>query len=215
MSQSSNSPPPPPGAPAVSPRASKIAIASLICGVLAVMGLFPITSLPAVILGIIGIVKTGNPVNQLRGKGMAVAGLVLGVLGIALLPVFASIAIPAYNGIRTSGIKTQNLANMRAVSLACRSYGTDHSGKYPDSLEQLQPDYIDTEAVLLHVNPADTKEENLFLYFPGGDMNDPDAASTLLLAAPKPFRGKRAVAYVSGAVEFVPEEEYQAKKKQP
>src|SRR5436190_23859783 len=80
---------PPPGAPygyppgAMQPpqrRANGAAIASLICGIL---GCVPIiTSLVAVILGIVGIKKANDPqVNG--GKAMAIIGLLLGLLGLA------------------------------------------------------------------------------------------------------------------------------------
>lgn len=60
------------------PRTSGAAIASLILGIL---GCIPIiTSLLAVILGIIGIRKTSDP--RYTGKGMAIAGLILGLIGL-------------------------------------------------------------------------------------------------------------------------------------
>jgi Domain of unknown function (DUF4190) len=60
------------------PRTSVAAISSMVCGIL---GCIPfVTSLAAVILGIIGIKKTGNP--RITGRGMAIAGLILGVLGL-------------------------------------------------------------------------------------------------------------------------------------
>src|SRR5882724_10195564 len=81
-------PPPPPGAPmppagyGMTPgpqRTNGAAIASLVCGV---MGCIPwLTGLAAVILGIVGLRKTRDP--QVGGKGMAIAGLILG--GISIL----------------------------------------------------------------------------------------------------------------------------------
>ena len=57
---------------------SGAAIASLICGIL---GCVPfITSLLAVILGFVGIKATSN--GRAGGRGMAIAGLILGLLGI-------------------------------------------------------------------------------------------------------------------------------------
>jgi len=57
---------------------SGAAIGSLICGIL---GCIPvITSLLAVILGIVGIKATGN--GRQGGRGLAIAGLILGLLGL-------------------------------------------------------------------------------------------------------------------------------------
>jgi hypothetical protein len=61
-----------------STRTSGAAITSLVCGLL---GCVPfVTGLVAVITGIIGISATGNP--AVRGRGMAIAGLILGLLSI-------------------------------------------------------------------------------------------------------------------------------------
>ena len=76
-------PPMPPGGaygytPPPMQRSNGAAIGSLICGIL---GCVPyITGLVAIILGIIGIRSTRDP--QVGGKGMAIAGLVLGIVSI-------------------------------------------------------------------------------------------------------------------------------------
>jgi len=60
-------------------RTSGAAIASFVCGL--VMCVPGITGLVAVITGIIGIVQTGKP--EVRGRGLAVAGLILGMISLA------------------------------------------------------------------------------------------------------------------------------------
>src|SRR5687768_11769373 len=61
--------------PPQAPRSNGAAVGSLICGLLGCLG---ITALAAIILGILGIKKAKDP--QVGGKGMAIAGLVLGIL---------------------------------------------------------------------------------------------------------------------------------------
>jgi hypothetical protein len=57
---------------------SAAAVTSLICGILfCIPG---ITSLVAVITGIVGLSSTKNP--AVKGRGMAIAGLILGILGL-------------------------------------------------------------------------------------------------------------------------------------
>ncbi|MCP5538180.1 MAG: DUF4190 domain-containing protein [Akkermansiaceae bacterium] len=63
-----------------------LAIASLVCGILAIVscyvwGLFGI---PAVICGHMSLKKINNSHTPVQGKGMAIAGLVTGYIGIAL-----------------------------------------------------------------------------------------------------------------------------------
>lgn len=56
-------------------RTSAAAVTSLICGLL---GCFVVTGIIAIITGIIGLRATRDP--NVRGRGLAIAGLVLGVL---------------------------------------------------------------------------------------------------------------------------------------
>jgi hypothetical protein len=78
---------PPGGAPYGMPpqkTTSGAAIASLIFGIL---GCVPfITGLLAIILGIVGIKKTGDP--RYSGRGLAIGGLLLGLLSLVLWGVF-------------------------------------------------------------------------------------------------------------------------------
>ena len=62
-------------------RTSGLAIASMVLGIL---WIFYIGSILAVIFGHIAISQTGKD-PTLRGRGMAIAGLVLGYIGIGLL----------------------------------------------------------------------------------------------------------------------------------
>jgi hypothetical protein len=73
-------------------RANGSAIASLIFGIL---GCVPfLTGLLAVVLGIVGLRKTRDP--SVGGKGMAIAGLVLGLISIVLWGLFGGGIYSAY-----------------------------------------------------------------------------------------------------------------------
>lgn len=65
-------------------RTSVAAVISLICGIL---GCFIITGIVAIITGIIGLKATKNP--QVKGRGLAIAGLILGVITTLAGTVFA------------------------------------------------------------------------------------------------------------------------------
>jgi hypothetical protein len=78
--------PPPPASsfpqpgfqPPAAPKTNGAALASLICGIL---GCVPVlTSIAAIILGLVGIKKSREPGTG--GKGLAIAGIVLGFIGI-------------------------------------------------------------------------------------------------------------------------------------
>ena len=103
----------PPGAPLdAPPRTSGAAVTSLICGLLGCLPVL-ITSILAVIFGIIGIRTTRDP--RYTGRGLAIAGLVLGIIG---LLIWGSIGVAAIGFYRfsqpvaqTVQSFTSNLAN--------------------------------------------------------------------------------------------------------
>jgi len=75
--------PPPPAAPAGS---SGLAIASLICGIVSMVCLGVLVGIPAVIMGhmAIGRIKLSGQ----GGRGMALAGLIMGYISIVLTIIF-------------------------------------------------------------------------------------------------------------------------------
>src|SRR6266851_3718571 len=84
--------PPPPPAPVVASETSGKAVASLICGIISI---FPFC-VAAIILGHIAVSQIGKSAGRLTGKGVAIAGLVLGYLGLVAIPfilIIAAIAI--------------------------------------------------------------------------------------------------------------------------
>jgi len=72
------------GQEATDAKTSRLAIASLILAIICVFT-FGLTSLPAIICAIIGLVKISKSKGQLKGRGLAIAGLVIPVVA---LPVF-------------------------------------------------------------------------------------------------------------------------------
>lgn len=63
-----------------------LSIACLICGILGIVTcyLWGLFGIPAVICGHISIKKINNSLTPIQGKGMAIAGLVMGYIGIGL-----------------------------------------------------------------------------------------------------------------------------------
>lgn len=70
------------------------AIASLICGIF--FFILP-AAIVAVILGHLSCSEIGKSLGRIRGRGLALAGLILGYFGVAFIPfilIIAAIAIP-------------------------------------------------------------------------------------------------------------------------
>jgi len=185
--------------PAQPSRTSGLAIASLIVSIVGCGWL----SLVAVILGHLARGQIRRE-RGLQGAGLALAGLILGYLGIVCLAAIiflgtlGGIALPGLKGAAQQAVVTMNVSSARMISLGAAQYETD-KGKAPGSLEELVPDYL-PEAVLYR--DPETREELPFEYFT-------DRASIpFVLAAPRPFRGRRIVVRQDGSVGEIPEFEF-------
>jgi type IV pilus assembly protein PilA len=109
-----------PGA-AAPQKTSGMAIASLILGIFL---FFPL-SIPAIVLGHIALSQIKKSAGRIGGGGLATAGLVLGYLGIALLPfilIIAAIAIPNLLRARNAANEASAAASLRTINTAQVTY---------------------------------------------------------------------------------------------
>ena len=116
--------------PQTPPKTSGLAIASL---VLAIVGLCTVVTLPiALILGIIALVQMGkNP--QLRGQGMAIAGMVVCGFGIFTGAMMAAIMFPVFARAREAAQRTACLNNVKQLSMSLQMYAADYNEHFPSS----------------------------------------------------------------------------------
>jgi prepilin-type processing-associated H-X9-DG protein len=123
----------PPAAPAAQPKTSRMAIASLVCGIVGPCTV-GIASIAGIILGIVGLVKIGKSASVLRGRGLAIAGIVVSGLGIVLLPflgMFLAILMPAVFGARELAYQTSSANNVKQLCTATMLYATSNRQKLP------------------------------------------------------------------------------------
>jgi type IV pilus assembly protein PilA len=116
------------------------ATASLVCGVLF---FFWPAAVAAVILGHLALSEMKKSAGRLAGHGMAVAGLVLGYIGLAFIPfllIVAAIAIPTLLRSRMAANEASALGTLRTYNAAMVTYATDcPEDGYPKTLENLGP----------------------------------------------------------------------------
>jgi type IV pilus assembly protein PilA len=111
----------------VPPRTSGMAIGSLVCGLF--LFFFPL-SLVAVILGHLSLSEIRKSAGRLAGQGMAIAGLVLGYMGLASLPIvliIAAIAIPNLLRARIAANEASAAGGVRTLNVAEVSYAQSHA----------------------------------------------------------------------------------------
>jgi type II secretory pathway pseudopilin PulG len=128
---------PQPAAPAefiAPPTTSGKAVASLICGFLF---FFLPAALAAIVLGHLSLTDIRKSAGRLTGHGIAVAGLILGYLGVCLIPlllILAAIVIPNLLRSRMAADQASAVGSLRTIDVAAFSYMKSYDNGFPPSL---------------------------------------------------------------------------------
>lgn len=122
------------------PPTSGKAIASLICGL---FGFLLPASIAAIILGHFSLSEIRKSAGRIGGAGIATAGLVLGYIGIAIIPfvlIVAAIAIPNVLRARAAASEASAVGTLRFINTGALTYSTEFQDGFPASLEVLGED---------------------------------------------------------------------------
>jgi prepilin-type processing-associated H-X9-DG protein len=111
-------------------KTSGLAIAALVCGILSVFTCL-FTAIPAIVLGIVSLVKISNSAGRLKGTGMAIAGIVTPVAALPLMALLLGILMPALARTRQIAFRMVCGTNLSGLSKAMMIYANDYDDQYP------------------------------------------------------------------------------------
>lgn len=133
--------PPPKSPPAdfelPAPRTSRLAIASLVLAILSPFTCY-LTAIPAIIMGIVVLVKIPQSRGQLKGYGLAISAIALPVVLVVLVPVVACLMgmlMPALARTRQIAFRMVCGQNMSGLGKAMLIYANDYDDKFPKQTE--------------------------------------------------------------------------------
>jgi type II secretory pathway pseudopilin PulG len=179
---------------AASSKTEPLAIWSLVLGIISIVG-FAIggclAGIPAVICGHLGRSKIRkNP--SLRGAGMALAGLITGYFGVAvlLLGVIATLALPAITGSLEKEKAKQMLSNMKQLHLCVFQAQLDATTTGDTTIGFPASAKIKTKAELKKMLTGYVSASDLdhlgFDKISVANVSDEDPADTIFLKAASP-----------------------------
>ena len=111
-------------------KTSGLAITSLILAILSPFTCF-LTALPAIILGIVALVKISQSAGQLKGSGLAVAGIAVPFVTLPILALLMGILMPALARTRQIAFRMVCGTNLKGLGTAMLIYANDYDEKYP------------------------------------------------------------------------------------
>lgn len=110
-------------------KTSPGSIWSLVLGILGITCCSVFTAIPAVICGHMALSKIKKSAGALAGEGLAIAGLILGYIGIVmaivLIPLQLAIAIPSFMKARSTSQKNACVSSLRQIEAAKDQYSIE------------------------------------------------------------------------------------------
>ncbi len=113
------------------PKTSALAISSLLLGLL---GLLILPAIGGMVCGLIAQSRISRSNGQLKGKGLALAGIIVSGVMLLLIPVVAILAgilLPALSGAKVKAQTIMGMSNVKQICLGLSLHALDHDDKFP------------------------------------------------------------------------------------
>ena len=145
-------------------KTSKMAVTSLVLAILSPFTLF-ISLLPAVIFGIISLVKIEKSGGRLKGKGLAIGGIASAPA--ILIVTFFLIMLPALGRVREMANRVVCGSNMSGLGKAMLIYSNDWDDRYPTGSQwnDLLVEHADMPPESFHCRHCSNISESNIVFF--------------------------------------------------
>jgi prepilin-type processing-associated H-X9-DG protein len=118
--------------PSEAVKTSGLAIASLILGILGFCT-FGLAGIAGFILGIVGLIVISKSAGQIKGGGLAIAGIIVSAVSLITLFILLLMAIlmPALTQARDQARDVASMSNVKQLCLATLMYCDDNEQRFP------------------------------------------------------------------------------------
>lgn len=149
----------------VQPAKQGPAVNALVFGCIGMLGCFPV-GVVGVVLGIVALVKIDRDPARYRGRGLAIAGICLGVLSFFSTALLVSILLPALSSAREQSKRLVCSAHLRGIGQAMYIYAQgEPDGAFPDDVGKLVAAGLTTTGQFNC--PSDVSGRGSYYYVPG------------------------------------------------
>jgi hypothetical protein len=193
----------PPSAVAPPPKTSGLAITSLVLGIVGITCIFPVFgAILAIIFGVLALNKINKSGGRITGQGQAIAGIVLGGVGLVMVPIMLAMLLPALNNAREHARRAQCMSNLKGIGLGLAMYAEEHDGAIPRRFEDLNK-YITSDRIYVCPSARDSTVPSYEIVLGGKKWNSPESIDSIVLTEPlADHRVGRNSLYGDGRVEF-------------
>ncbi len=172
---------------------SRKAVISLVLGILSI-GCSVFTAIPAVILGLLGLRDIGNSGGRLQGRGLAIGGIVTGIVGTLIslpLLLLGALLIPAVQKVRDAATRMESANNLKQIAIGMHNYNATNNRLPPAVVYDRtgKPLYSWRVLLLPYVG-----EDNLYNQFHLDEPWDSPHNSQLLAHVPKVYAPPKGMA---------------------
>jgi hypothetical protein len=162
---------------------SGMAITSLVLGC-STFFFWILTGIPAVILGIVALVRINRSHGQLKGDGLAIGGIVTGAVGsLFILPVMLALLLPAVQAAREAARRSVSMNNLRQQAIALQNFADTNGGVLPAAKNEGGSQL----SWRVHILPY-LEQQELYSKFRLDEPWDSDHNKTLIAQIPEAFK---------------------------